>query len=116
MTINGSGTIGGLSVGGLPAGTVNSATILDGSVAQVDVAPNVAGNGPAFSAYQSTAQSLPQNVITKIQFQTKEFDTANAFDAVTNFRFQPLVAGYYQVTGSFQIATTQALCHAQRAK
>lgn len=36
MTINGTGTITGLSVGGLPVGTVNSATILDGAVAPVD--------------------------------------------------------------------------------
>ena len=59
------------------------------------------GNGPAFSAYQSTAQSLTANVITKLAFQTKEFDTANAFDNTTNYRFQPTVAGYYQVNGCF---------------
>ena len=64
---------------------------------------------PAFSAYQSTAQSLPATTFTKLQFQTKEFDTANTFDAVTNFRFQPLVAGYYLINGQFQIATTVTL-------
>mgnify|MGYP003351497057 FL=1 len=32
ITINGSGTIGGLSVGGLPAGTVNAASLAAGSV------------------------------------------------------------------------------------
>ena len=26
-----------------------------------------------------------------------EFDTQNAFDSVTNFRFQPTIAGYYQI-------------------
>ena len=57
--------------------------------------------GPAFSAYQSSAQSsLSSAVFTKILFQTKEFDTASAFDNTTNHRFQPLVAGYYAVTAS----------------
>ena len=58
-------------------------------------------NGPAFSAYQSTLQSLTANTITKLQFQTKEFDTATAYDNITNYRFTPLVAGYYQVNGAF---------------
>ena len=53
-------------------------------------------NAPAFSAYQSTLQSVPTSG-AKIQFQTEEFDTASAYDNATNFRFQPLVAGYYQI-------------------
>lgn len=57
--------------------------------------------GPAFSAYQSVAQSISNNLGTKIQFQTKEFDTANCFDNTTNYRFTPNVAGYYQVSGAF---------------
>jgi len=59
-------------------------------------------NGPAFSAYQSSTQSLTINVATKIVFQTEEFDTANAFDSTTNYRFNPLIAGYYQIIGSIQ--------------
>ena len=65
----------------------------------------VSGNMPAFSAYQSSAQTLSNATNTKLQFQTKEFDTASAFDNATNYRFTPLVAGYYQVSGGFQIAT-----------
>jgi hypothetical protein len=67
----------------------------------------VSGNMPAFSAYQSSAQTLSNSTLTKIQFQTEEFDTANAFDNVTNYRFNPQIAGYYQVTGSlgFPFAT-----------
>lgn len=55
--------------------------------------------GPAFSAYQSSAQAISALTWTKVQFQTKEFDTATAFDNTTNYRFQPTVAGYYQVNG-----------------
>ena len=81
----------------LPAvsGTVitNTAAV----VTQAMLSTNVAGNGPAFSAYQSVAQTLTSSV-TKIQFQTEEFDTANCFDATTNYRFTPTVAGYYQAS------------------
>ncbi len=63
----------------------------------------VSGNMPAFSAYQSASQSLPDSTFTKIQFQTKEFDTSNCY-STTNYRFTPLVAGYYQVNGSIQSA------------
>ena len=53
--------------------------------------------GPAFYAYQSASgQSITTSTYTKIVFDTKAFDTANAFDNTTNYRFQPTVAGYYQ--------------------
>jgi hypothetical protein len=60
----------------------------------------VSGNMPAFSAYQSTTQSVNSGTITKVQLQTEEFDTASAFDSTTNYRFTPQVAGYYQVNGN----------------
>jgi hypothetical protein len=62
-----------------------------------------ASAAPAFSAYQSSAQTLSNNAFTKIQFQTKEFDTASCFDATTNYRFTPTVAGYYQVNGAITL-------------
>ena len=63
----------------------------------------VSGNMPAFSAYQSTLQSLSNATLTKIQFQTKEFDTNNNFDSTTNYRFTPTVAGYYQISSTVNI-------------
>jgi hypothetical protein len=60
----------------------------------------VSSNMPAFSAYPSSAQTLSSGVATKIQLQIKSFDTSNAFDNATNYRFTPLVAGYYQVNAS----------------
>lgn len=59
--------------------------------------------GPAFSAYQSSTQSIANNTQVKIQFQTKEFDTANCFDNTTNYRFTPNVAGYYQVNAGIRM-------------
>ncbi len=61
---------------------------------------------PAFSAYQSPAQTLSSGVVTKIQLQVEEWDTANCFDNVTNFRFTPNVAGYYQINGGIQVNNT----------
>ncbi len=71
--------------------------------AKLDVAGNIAingklaVNGPAFSAYVSVSHSALALRFTKVQFRTKEFDTANCYDNTTNFRFTPNVAGYYQV-------------------
>jgi len=66
----------------------------------------VSGNMPAFSAYQSSAQTLSSVTYTKLQFQTKIFDTNNAFDNTTNYRFQPTIAGYYQINACFYVSTT----------
>lgn len=80
-------------------GTTGIDLIKDGTVMQADLAPNVVGNGPAFSAYQSTAQVITSGAWTKVNLQTKEYDSAAVFDNVTNYRFQPIVSGYYQVNG-----------------
>jgi hypothetical protein len=65
--------------------------------------------GPAFSAYPSFNQSITTNTWTKIALQTEEFDTASAFDNTTNYRFQPLIAGYYQINGAVYPNTTTTL-------
>lgn len=55
-------------------------------------------DGPTFSAYPSAQQLVGNAVFTKIVFDVEEWDTDNAFDNTTNYRFQPNVAGYYQVS------------------
>lgn len=59
----------------------------------------ISGTAPAFSAYQSTSQSISANTWTKLNFQTKEFDVATNYDA-SAMRFTPSVAGYYQVNAN----------------
>ena len=54
------------------------------------------GAMPACAVYSSTAQSIPANIPTRIEFDTAEFDVTGAFDLDNNL-FQPQVAGYYQV-------------------
>ena len=56
----------------------------------------VSGNMPAFSAYLNTTQVIPNNTLTKITCSIKTFDTNSCYDNVTNYRFTPTVAGYYQ--------------------
>ena len=68
-------------------------TILTTATAGVPV------NGPAFSAYRSTNQTVSANTTTKVAFNAEEFDTNNCFDSTTNYRFTPTVSGYYQVSG-----------------
>lgn len=74
------------------------AGLLDGSgkVTQSALAANVAGNGPAFSAYMNADQTVANATWTKAQFNAKTFDTANNFNTSTH-RFTPTTAGYYQV-------------------
>jgi hypothetical protein len=66
----------------------------------------VSGNMPAFSAYGSTNQNPTSGVATKVIFNNKLYDTNNCFDNVTNYRFTPTVAGYYQVNAVIEAAST----------
>ena len=94
MTINGSGTITGLTAGGLPSATVTQSTL----------AIPTAGTGPAFSAVTSSTQTVSASTWTKLTPQIEQFDTNNNYDNSTNYRFTPTVAGYYQINGSASIA------------
>jgi hypothetical protein len=44
-------------------------------------------NTPAFHARMSTAQTISSNTLTKVNFNTEEFDTNSAYDSTTNYRF-----------------------------
>lgn len=85
----------------LASGTGNLVT-----VPSVTGTAMVSGNMPAFSAYSNANQSISSITFTKISLQVEEFDTANAFDSTTNYRFTPLVAGYYQINGGIQFTAT----------
>ena len=91
ITINGTGTITGISAGGLP----------DATITQAELATGVAGTGPAFRAYNATGTvTLPGNTDTKITFDTENFDTNGNF---ASSRFTSTVAGYYQVNGAITV-------------
>jgi hypothetical protein len=66
----------------------------------------VSGNMPAFSAKANASQSITTSTWTKVQLPAEDFDTASAFDSTTNYRFTPLVAGYYQINGEIRFNGT----------
>lgn len=74
-------------------------------VSQGMLASGVAGNGPAFSAYAGSPQSVSANTFTKVAINTERFDTNSTFDT-SLFRFTPNVAGYYQINGIVRFTTT----------
>lgn len=77
------------------------------AVSQTMLASNVAGTGPTFYAYLSgSAQSVTSSTYTKMALNAELWDTNNAFDSSTNYRFQPSVAGYYQLNARIIPATS----------
>lgn len=54
-------------------------------------------NTPAFFAYMSGDQNISNNSMTKIQYNTKDFDTNSMYDNSSNYRFTPTIAGKYFV-------------------
>jgi hypothetical protein len=97
------GTIADLAVttGKIADNSITTAKIAAGAVVQADLATGVAGNGPAFRAWQSVQQTgISSGVFTKVTLTTEEFDTA---DCYANSRFTPNVAGYYQINATLWI-------------
>ena len=67
-----------------------------GSIEQTDLAPNVAGNGPAFRA-SGASQTSSSGATVQLNFTAVQFDSNNNFDLTTD-TFTPTVAGTYLVT------------------
>ena len=80
------------------AGAVNTSYITDGAVTQAKLGTNVAGNGPTFRVEKNTDQSpLSISAWNKVVWDSNEtWDVGGCFDT-TNNRFQPSLAGYYQI-------------------
>ena len=87
------------------ANAVTTSYINDGAVTQAKFGTNVAGTGPAFSAYASAGTSLSNATFTKINYATENFDTNNNY---ASSRFTPTVAGYYQISASTRLGSITA--------
>jgi len=64
-----------------------------------DGSGNITGNNlltPAFQAKMSGNQSISDNVYTKVEFDTEDYDTNSMYDTST-YRFTPTIAGKYYV-------------------
>jgi hypothetical protein len=81
----------------LNTNAVTTVKITDANVTQAKLASGVAGNGPAFSAWKSSNQSISSGVFTKVTFDNEIFDTNSNFSSST---FTPTVAGYYQINAT----------------
>lgn len=95
-----------------PAVTGNIITSADsGTVTQAMMASNVAGNGPAFSAYITNGgadQGITSSTFTKAKFDTLQNETTSSgFDTSNNW-FKPTVAGWYQLNAVVYTGGTSA--------
>ena len=100
-----------------PAST-DELLISDGGVLKrIDYSYIKASSTPAFAAKMSGSQNISHNTSTKITVNTEIFDTDNAYDNSSNYRFTPQTAGKYYCTfninsnangqGNFRIANAQ---------
>jgi len=64
---------------------------------------------PRFSAYSSTSPSITSSVFAKLPANTEEFDIGGMYDAATNYRFTPTVAGYYFFSAQAQFSAASGL-------
>jgi hypothetical protein len=87
-------TAGSVGTSYLVDGSVTTAKIADANVTQAKLSTNIAGTGPAFSAFASATTTIAQGTSVKIAFATEVFDTNNNF---ASSRFTPTVSGYYQI-------------------
>ena len=91
-------TSGSITISSPSVSGSNTLTLPANTGTVITTGSTFAGTGPAFSVYRSSNQSISSGTLTKIQFNAKTFDTATAFDATTNYRFTPQVAGYYTIS------------------
>ena len=69
----------------------------DGGPFVLSQAPISVAN-PAFKAFLSSDQTgITSNSDTKVQFDAIEYDVGGYYDNTTNYRYTPLVAGYYHI-------------------
>ena len=58
---------------------------------------------PRARAFRDTSSYSAAVGFSKVPLNAETYDTTGAFDSTTNYRFTPLVAGYYMVVGSLMI-------------
>ena len=68
-----------------PNVSVGTAQLIDGAVTSAKLADG--NNTPSFMASLSSSQSIANSTLTKVQFNNEIYDTNNAYDNSTNYRF-----------------------------
>ena len=79
-------TVSGTST--LTLGDTNATTLdFDTGITSVTNVPFGLNNTPAWSVYNNGSQTISNATATVIAFDSERFDTDNAFDSTTNYRF-----------------------------
>ena len=73
----------------------------------VDV-PQIITDAPTFSYYQSSTQTLSSSTMTKLTFTSNNWDTTGGMFASS--RFTPTIAGYYMISGGFEVNASSTPC------
>ena len=63
-------------------------------------------NTPAFKAYVSSGMTIATGTLTKVTYQTEMYDTDNAFDNSSNYRFTPQTSGKYFFSSKVRLEGT----------
>ena len=107
----------------LASGAVGTTQLASGAVTQSILGTNVAGNGPSFSAYLNTSQTISANTGTTLQANTEEWDTGGCYNntgstvtlnglSVPAYSFCPNIAGYYQINVCISFTTSGSFTRA----
>jgi hypothetical protein len=78
-----------------------------GTLKRLDASLIGGDNTPTFFAYRSSNQSINDDADTKIEFNAEFFDGDSTYDASTNYRFTPAVAGKYLLNAGLVITPSQ---------
>tara|TARA_R110000824_G_scaffold182205_2_gene363068 strand:- start:1148 stop:1852 length:705 start_codon:yes stop_codon:yes gene_type:complete len=94
---------GQTALGATPADTDEFVLSDAGVLKRVDYSYLKTSNTPAFHAQITAAQDISNNTDTKVAFDQVVFNTGGGtYDAVTNYRWTPGVAGEYYVASSLR--------------
>lgn len=78
-----------------PVNYTSASQAITDNLAGIDNAlGSIGGNTVSFSVYQSPQQTIPNNAVTLVNFQIKNFDVGSYFNTSTS-QYTPLVAGEY---------------------
>jgi len=96
LILNGS-TSGSVTLSSPAVSGTTTLTLPTQSGTVITTGSTFGGTGPAFRASKNSGQAITTSTWTKIQYNVEDWDTNSNYDNVTNYRFTPTVAGYYQV-------------------
>ena len=86
-----------------------------GTIKRIDFSHIKSSNTPAFEAKLGSDMNVTDNAQTKVTCGTEVFDTDNAYDNSTNYRFTPQTAGKYYVYGGVGSITDETHLKEARA-